>query len=64
MAQNNPALTAGGNREADIATPTRDPTFPPRTDKATPAPDGNAIAIPVTKDRTLPRLVISGVGHL
>ena len=24
-----PALTAGGNKEADIATPTSDPIFPP-----------------------------------
>ena len=64
MAQNNPAFTAGGRREAEIATPTSDPTFPPSTDKATPAPDGRAIAIPVTKDLPFPLLVISAVGHL
>ncbi|WAR22820.1 MAGL2-like protein [Mya arenaria] len=37
---------AGGRREADIATPTRDPAFPPSTERATPAPDGTAISIP------------------
>ena len=35
-AQKNPALTAGGRREADMATPTREPELPPRTDIAIP----------------------------
>ena len=36
-AQNMPQLTAGGRSEADMATPTREPALPPRTDRATPA---------------------------
>lgn len=43
-------FTAGGRRDADIATPTNDPAFPPRTERATPAPDGKAI-IPPTERR-------------
>lgn len=40
------ALTAGGRREAEMATPINDPEFPPSTDKATPIPDGRAIKTP------------------
>jgi hypothetical protein len=35
-AQKRPALTAGGRREAEMATPTRLPALPPNTDRATP----------------------------
>lgn len=43
------ALTAGGNKEAEIATPTKDPILPPRIDKETPAPDGKAMKTPTHK---------------
>mmetsp|Transcript_880 Transcript_880/g.1641 ORF Transcript_880/g.1641 Transcript_880/m.1641 type:complete len:213 (-) Transcript_880:1057-1695(-) len=58
-----PAFTAGGNREAEIATPTRLPVFPPKIDKLTPIPDGIAMAIPVYKPSTSPRICISLVGQ-
>ena len=48
------ALTAGGSREADMATPTRDPVLPPNTERATPAPDGSAIATPTPSPRVKP----------
>ena len=47
-------MTAGGRSDADIATPTRDPAFPPTTDKATPAPEGNAIKMPTHMLRGIP----------
>ena len=37
-----PVFTAGGRREAEIATPTRELVFAPRTDRATPTPEGIA----------------------
>jgi hypothetical protein len=42
-----PQLTAGGNRDAEIATPTRDDVFPPSVDNDTPTPEGSAIIRPV-----------------
>lgn len=51
------AFTAGGSREAEMATPTRDPTLPPRMDNATPAPDGMAIKTPTGKARTDPLVI-------
>jgi hypothetical protein len=62
-AQHIPALTAGGSRDADIATPTRAEVLFPRIDKQTPIPDGTAIAIPVMKPAVSPRLLISSVGQ-
>lgn len=50
MAQRSPALTAGGSKEAEIATPTRDAVYSPSTANATPAPLGIAIAIPTHKE--------------
>lgn len=44
----------GGRREAEIATPTRDAPFPPKTDIATPAPEGRAIKHPDHKLLTIP----------
>jgi len=48
------ALTAGGRRDADMATPTRDPVLPPRIDRATPAPDGRAMSTPTQRLRNIP----------
>ena len=62
-AQNNPALTAGGKREAEIATPTMDPVLSPKTDRATPAPDGIAISAPTPRALNYPLDIISVVGH-
>ena len=62
--QNNPAFTAGGNSEAEIATPTIDPVFPPNTERATPAPEGIATNNARHKERAFPRANISDVGHL
>lgn len=58
-----PAFTAGGNNDADMATPTRLLVFPPKTDKQTPIPDGIAMAIPVIKPVASPLICISFVGH-
>jgi hypothetical protein len=48
------ALHAGGRSEAEMATPTRDPAFPPSTDIATAAPDGTAIKTPTHKLLNIP----------
>ena len=48
------ALTAGGSKEAEMATPTSEPVLPPRIDKATPAPEGNAISTPTHRLRSMP----------
>jgi len=48
------ALTAGGSRDADMATPTSEPALPPSTERATPAPDGRAIKTPTQSDRRAP----------
>lgn len=37
-----------------MATPTKDPVFPPSTERATPAPDGSAISTPTNNARKLP----------
>ena len=63
-AQNNPAFTAGGKREAEIATPTMDPVLSPNTDSATPAPEGMAISAPTPRALSCPLDIISSVGHL
>ena len=47
-------MTAGTNKEADIATPTSERTLSPNTDSATPAPDSNAIKTPTHKLRVVP----------
>ena len=47
-------MTAGTNKEADIATPTSERILPPNTDNATPAPDANAIETPTHKLRVKP----------
>jgi hypothetical protein len=44
--QHNPVLTAGGSSDAEMATPTRPPELLPAIDRATPNPDGMAIANP------------------
>lgn len=48
------ALTAGGNSDADIATPINDPELSLNKPKATPAPDGNAINTPTHSDLNWP----------
>lgn len=48
------ALTTGGRSDADMATPTSDPAFPPSTERATPAPEGKAISTPTHKERSWP----------
>ncbi len=57
------ALTAGGSREAEMATPTKEPVLPPRMEKATPAPEGMAMRMPTHRLRVIPRACISDVGH-
>ena len=47
--QRMPALTAGGNREALIATPTRELAESSNTDTATPSPEKNAMGNPTRK---------------
>lgn len=44
-----PVLTAGGRREAEIATPTRLDVLSPRMESATPMPEGIAIRAPADK---------------
>jgi hypothetical protein len=46
------AFTAGGNKEAEIATPTRDAVLSPRMAMATAAPEGSATSNPTHKDRS------------
>mmetsp|Transcript_37720 Transcript_37720/g.91636 ORF Transcript_37720/g.91636 Transcript_37720/m.91636 type:complete len:200 (-) Transcript_37720:1289-1888(-) len=62
-AQQIPALTAGGSKEAEIATPTKEEVLLPKMDKATPMPLGIAMAIPVINPPTSPRDDISSVGQ-
>ena len=45
------AFTAGGRREADIATPTNEPKLPPKNERATAAPEGIATNNPTIKPR-------------
>mmetsp|Transcript_19931 Transcript_19931/g.56462 ORF Transcript_19931/g.56462 Transcript_19931/m.56462 type:complete len:426 (-) Transcript_19931:1099-2376(-) len=61
--QHTPEFTAGGNSDAEMATPTKLPVFPPRMPRQTPIPDGIAIAIPVSKPESSPRISISLVGQ-
>ena len=61
--QYSPVFTAGGSKEAEIATPTMDPEFPPRTERATPTPLGIAIATPTSKPEVSVREDISLVGQ-
>jgi len=63
-AQHMPALTAGGRRLADIATPTSDEVLFPSVERATPAPDGTAMAMPVRRPATSPLEDISEVGQV
>mmetsp|Transcript_6106 Transcript_6106/g.9508 ORF Transcript_6106/g.9508 Transcript_6106/m.9508 type:complete len:103 (+) Transcript_6106:447-755(+) len=58
-----PQLTAGGRREALIATPTRLDVESSRTDRATPRPEKNAIGNPARKVTLEVRLIISDVGQ-
>ena len=64
MAQYSPVLTAGGRREAEIATPTIDPALPPSTEIATPTPLGIAIAKPTTRQLQPVLEAISGEGQV
>lgn len=48
-----PVLTAGGRREAEIATPTRLDVLSPRMDSATPMPEGIAIRAPADDHGTI-----------
>lgn len=45
------ALTAGGRRDAEMATPTREAVYSPSTASATPAPLGIATSIPTHNER-------------
>jgi hypothetical protein len=45
-AQHIPAFTAGGRREADMATPTRELVLFPSTERATPTPENTATTRP------------------
>lgn len=47
-------MTAGGNNDADMATPTKEPALPPSIDSATPAPEGTATITPTYKLRKAP----------
>lgn len=46
-------LTAGGNSDAEIATPTNEPIFSPRIAIATAAPDGIAVKTPINSEWNL-----------
>ena len=54
--QNMPQLTAGGSKEAEMATPTKELVLLPITDNATPIPEGTAIVIPTINPDGTPRL--------
>mmetsp|Transcript_12330 Transcript_12330/g.18937 ORF Transcript_12330/g.18937 Transcript_12330/m.18937 type:complete len:269 (+) Transcript_12330:522-1328(+) len=58
-----PAFTAGGSKDAEIATPTKLLVLPPSMDRQTPIPEGIAIAIPTMSPSISPLLSISSVGH-
>lgn len=45
------AFTAGGNKEADMATPTSEAVYSPKTARATPAPLGIATKTPTQRER-------------
>lgn len=44
-----PALTHGGSKEAEIATPTSEDVFLPEMAKATPTPEGRATKKPTIR---------------
>lgn len=56
-------MTAGGNKLADIATPTKDPEFPARMERATPIPEGNATSTPIINAEVSLLALICPVGH-
>eukprot|EP01083_Nonionella_stella_P025843 71166_1 len=58
-----PQLTAGGSRDALIATPTRLEVWSSSTETATPKPEKKAIGNPARNVVLVPRLSISFVGH-
>merc|ERR1719510_1592367 len=64
MANRRPVLTAGGRREAEMATPTPPAWLPPRTARATPTPLGTAMKTPTTRQLQPVRPSISVVGQL
>lgn len=60
---NKPEFTQGGNKEAEIATPTRDEVLRPDIARATPTPEGKAIKKPNIKLWGSPLFTISAVGQ-
>lgn len=44
------ALTAGGNNDTEIATPTNEPTLSPRIPIAAAAPVGKAVRTPINRE--------------
>ena len=64
MANRRPVLTAGGRREAEMATPTPPAWLPPRTARATPTPLGTAMKTPTTRQLQPVLPSISVVGQL
>ena len=64
MANRRPVLTAGGSREAEMATPTPPAWLPPRTARATPTPLGTAMKTPTTRQLQPVLPSISVVGQL
>ena len=57
-------MTAGGRREAEMATPTPPAWLPPRTARATPTPLGTAMKTPTTRQLQPVLPSISVVGQL
>merc|ERR1712038_1130142 len=64
MANRRPVFTAGGRREAEMATPTPPAWLPPRTARAPPTPLGTAMKTPTTRQLQPVRPSISVVGQL
>jgi hypothetical protein len=58
-----PASTAGGNNDAEMATPTRDAVCSSKIDTATPRPEKNATGRAIKKLLKFPLFAISAVGH-
>ena len=58
-----PEFTAGGRREAEIATPTRLAIWSSNSETATPRPEMNATGRAMTRFCHVHRLTISDVGH-
>ena len=59
-----PAFTAGGNNDADIATPTRDAVSLSKNETTTPNPEKKATGNAIRKFCFVPRSNISLVGQL